>query len=176
MFVSVALALACAGLAAVCILLNSRVNQTGQQETGIGDAERELYELRADNTRRRREVAALLRELQEEQERSDAFEDAYVRQKRFSDQLKLRVEQADSRRIESEKEVFAGRMRIQLLEEQVSTLEREQVAQEQLYQDILREREETLARLQDQQQKKRPRKKNEVSEEQITFDDLFTTL
>ena len=49
----------------------------------------------------------------------------------------------------------------------------EQLAQEQLYQDIIRERDETIAKLQEGQQKRRPRRKPGVLDQQITLNDIL---
>ena len=79
---------------------------------------------------------------------------------------------ADARRIETEKAVAAAEMRARLLKGHCDRLQKEQLTQEQLYQDILKEREETISKLQDQP-KRRPRKRNDVLDQQISLNDLL---
>ena len=67
----------------------------------------------------------------------------------------------------------AARMRADLLEGQLTQLQKEQRAQEQLYQDILRDRDDTIARFQDQHQKRRARKKAETLDQQISINDIL---
>ena len=63
-------------------------------------------------------------------------------------------------------------MRIELLERQIERSQQEFLSSERLYQNILQEQEQTIARLQDQQ-KRRARRKPEVLEQQISINDLL---
>lgn len=143
-----------------------------EQQTDAGAFEREMDRLRSDNLRRRRETASLQRALEQEQDRSDAFEDALRQCEGRLRDAEDRLNTEERKRIAAEKEVYAGQMRAGLLERQLRQAVEEQTAQEQLYQDILKEREETIAKLQEQQ-RHRPRKKNVILDQQVTLSDIL---
>lgn len=135
--------------------------------------QREMSELRYGELRAQRENEALLRALEQEERYADDME-------RELDAMEARMAAADrrageeeDRRIAAEKNVSAAQMKIALLERQIQSLEDEQLAQERLYQDILREREETIRRLQDGRSKRRMRKKPDILDRQISILDLL---
>ena len=84
-----------------------------------------------------------------------------------------RVESAENRRTDAEKEIYARRMQIDQLQQQLDQAHESQLAQERLYQDIIFDRDQTIARLQEKMNKRGKKKKNEVLDQQITLDDLF---
>lgn len=173
MIVSAVLALAAAGLAGLCHQQRNELLRQKEQEADAEALRQEVKRIRNDNARRRREIAALHRALEAEQEHSDDLELALEEQRERTLQAEKGIEQADARRIETEKEASAGRMRAGLLERQLKEAHEEQLAQEQLYQDIIRERDETIAKLQEGQQKRRPRRKPGVLDQQITLNDIL---
>ena len=63
-------------------------------------------------------------------------------------------------------------MKARLLEKQYAELEQNQLAQERLYQDILREKETLIEQLQTPP-RRRAHKKPDVLDRQITFSDLL---
>lgn len=170
--ISVLLAMAAVFVTVVYRQQRRQLLQMKERESDVGTFEREVDRLRADNLRRRREAASMQRALEQEQDRSDAFEDAL---RQCEDRLRdaeNRLDAAERRRIQAEKEASAGQMRAGLLEKQLKQALAEQSAQEQLYQDILKEREETIAKLQEQQ-RPRSRKKAAVLDQQVTLNDIL---
>lgn len=176
MIAAIALSVAAAALAVFCFRMRKQLKERDARDVEMSSLQQETYALRGENARARREIAALYRALEEEQDRSDAFEEAYNEQRSLLHQAGQQADRAEARRIEAEKDIYAGRMRISLLEQQIEAMQREQLAQEQLYQDILREKEETIFQLQNQQPKYRPKKKNDLLEQQqVTLDDILGT-
>jgi len=167
-----ALSAALIGLICVCIRCGRELKRRIAREEEVAQLQQALYSARSECARCHREIDALKSDVEEEQARSDGFEAAYHNQLALTERACQQVRREEARRIEAEKSVYAGRMRIDLLEKEVSALQREQTAQELLYQDILRDREETIARLQEPT-KKRIRKRPEVLDQQITLNDLL---
>jgi len=173
MIIAAVLALACAVLAVQYISLNRRLQQQDAQAADVEALRREIRAVRGEDVRRRREIASLRRALEEEQENSDALaQDLEYAEDKLREAVRL-AEQADARRIRTEKDVSAHRMRADLLEKQIAQLNQEQINQEKLYQDILKERDAQIARLQDNQPKRRARRKPDVLDQQVTLDELF---
>lgn len=173
MIAAILLALAAAVLAVVCIRQHGKLEAARAQQENAESFRRDAAVLRGENARWRRENAALHRALENEQAYSDDMERALADQQRCIEEAERRADQANARRIEAERAVSAGRMRADLLEGQLTQLQKEQRAQEQLYQDILRDRDDVIARLQDQHQKRRARKKAEALDQQITISDIL---
>lgn len=173
MIAAILLALTAVVLAAVCIRQHRELEDARAQQENAESFRQDAAVLRGENARWRRENAALHRALQNEQAHSDDVECALIDQQRRAEDAERRADQANARRIEAERAVSAGRMRTDLLEGQLTQLQKEQRAQEQLYQDILRDRDDTIARLQDQHQKRRARKKAEALDQQITISDIL---
>lgn len=173
MIAAILLAPTTAVLAAVCIRQRNHLAQARMRQEDADAFRREAAVLRGENARWRRENAALHRALQAEQAHADDVERALIHAQRLADDAGRRADQANIRRIDAERAISAGKMRTDLLEKQLTQLQREQRAQEQLYQDILRDRDDTIARLQDQHQKRRSRKKGEALEQQITINDIL---
>ena len=173
MIVSIVLAAVCAALIVYCVQQQSRLKGQEEQQESLEAARQEVLNVRSDDVRRRREIAALHRALENEQEHSEHLEreldELYFR----LEDAQKRQEQAEARRIRAEKEVYAGRMRSDLLEKQIEQLRQEQLNQEKLYQDILSERESQIAQLQEGQAKRRVRKKSEVLDQQVTLNDIL---
>ena len=84
-----------------------------------------------------------------------------------------RVAQAENRRTVAEKEIFASRMRLDQFQQQLKQAHDEQRAQEQLYQDIIYDRDQTITQLQEKLHKRSKKKKPEILDQQITLDDLL---
>ena len=169
---AVLLALTVAALLVVCARQRRQIDAQRVRQNDAETLQREQYALRDENVRLRRENAALHRALEAEQGRSDRLEDALHDQRIRTEEAVQRADRADARRIETEKAVAAAEMRARLLEGHCDRLQKEQLTQEQLYQDILKEREETISKLQDQP-KRRPRKRNDVLDQQISLNDLL---
>ena len=159
-------------LLCVCLYLISRLRESRSGADELTSLQQALYSARSECVRCRRELDEAYDDLEEEQARSVSFESAYFNQLALTEQALQRVQVEEARRIEAEKSVYAGRMRIGLLEKEVATLQSEQTAQELLYQDILREHEETIARMQEPA-KRRTKKKPEIFDQQITLNDLL---
>lgn len=173
MIVAAVLAAVCAVLAANCVRLNRSLQQQDAQASEAEELRREIRAVRGEDVRRRREIAVLRRALEDEQENSDALaQDLEYAEEQLREAVRL-AEQADARRILAEKDVSAQRMRNDLLEKKIDQLNREQFNQEKLYQDILKERDAQIARLQDGQPKRRSRKKPDVLDDQVSLDDLI---
>ena len=168
--VSAALAVVLAG---VCAALAVQWNKRRALEQQAAMMRRDGEFMSRENVGFRQEIAALWRDLEAEQARSDAFEDELDRQYEALQQSEERARRAEARRTEAEKEVYASRMRMNQLQQQLSQAHQEQLAQEQLYQDIIRDRDLTIARLQENPQKRRAKKKIEALEQQITLDDIL---
>lgn len=156
-----------------CGWMKHRLNQRRADLAELESIRDELYESRFEELRCKRENDALLRALDHEECYADDLE-------RELDAMQAQINDAhrcadieEARRIAAEKAVAAGQMKVALLEKQVQALEEQQLAQERLYQDILREREETIHRLQDSQPKRRARKKFDMLEQQISIVDLL---
>lgn len=172
--------IAAAALAALCGFLIARgarlKNQLQSRDSGAQELDvlrQELYAARCGEARRRRENAAIHRALQAEQRRNDELQQALDLQ---ADQLagaERRASEEEARRIAAEKSVSAVQMKVGLLEKQIETLEREQLAQEELYQDILRDREETIDRLQESHARRKIRRRPDILDQQISFNDLL---
>ena len=160
------------GLAAACFRLNQQLKQREEALLQRAQADDELQRLRMDDVRRRREIAALNRRLEDafaEGDRLDAQLDAL---RRRAEAAEARAQQADKRRIAAEKDVSAEEMKNRLLEKQYAELEQNQLAQERLYQGILREKETLIEQLQ-APPKRRAHKKPDVLDRQITLNDLL---
>lgn len=171
--VAAALAVACAVLAVRCAGLNRRLQEQDAQAADADVLRREIRVVRGEDVRRRREIASLRRALEDEQDNSDALaQDLEYAEEKLREAVRL-AEQADARRIRVEKDVSAQRMRAELLEKQIAQLNQEQINQEKLYQDILKDRDAQIARLQESQPKRKARKKPDVLDDQVSLDDLL---
>lgn len=168
MVASIALAL---GLAAACIamLLKERQMRAQREQARV-----ETDHLRMENIELRRELGALERDLESEQRYSDSLEQKITVQQEELQRAAERVAQAEIRRTDAEKEIFASRMRLDQLQQQLKQSHDEQNAQEQLYQDIIRDRDQTIAQLQEKLHKRSKKKKQDVLDQQITLDDLLS--
>ena len=173
MIAAILLALTAAVLAVACIRAHGKLEDARAQREDAESFRRDVAILRGENARWRRENAALHRALENEQAHSDDLERALIEQQRRAEDAERRADQANARRIEADRAVSAGRMRADLLEGQIAQLQREQRVREQLYQVILRDRDDAIARLQDQHQKRRIRKKSEALDQQITISDIL---
>ena len=169
---SALLAALSAGLAAACLRLKERLKQREAELLERAQADDELYRLRMDDVRRRREIAALNRRLEDAFAESDRLDAQLSELHRRAEAAEARAQQAEKRRIAAEKDVSAGEMKARLLEKQYAELEQNQLAQERLYQDILREKETLIEQLQTPP-KRRAHKKPDVHDRQITFSDLL---
>lgn len=172
MIATALLALLAVVLLAVCARQRRQIEARRAQQSDADALRREQYAPRNENLRLRGENVAIHRALEAEQDHGDHLQDALEVQQTRTEEALRRADRADARRIEAEKSAAAAGMRARLLESQCDQLQKEQLAQERLYQDILKEREETIARLQDQQ-KRRPRKRNDVLDQQISLNDLL---
>lgn len=165
-----ALAVLCGFLTVGCVWLSRRLEHRRADAEAL---QREMSELRYGELRAQRENEALLRALEQEERYADDMErELDAMEARMADADRRAGEEED-RRIAAEKNVSAAQMKIALLERQIQSLEDEQLAQERLYQDILREREETIRRLQDGRSKRRMRKKPDILDRQISILDLL---
>ncbi len=168
---SAALTAACAALAAVCARQRRLLRgQARKSDAGRESERRELRALRDENERRIRAFASLRQALDGERLRAESLEDAVAAAEAREAEANDRARRAEARRAEADRDAAAAGMRAGLLEKQVERLTREQRAQEQIYQDILREREEELDRLRESV-KRRQRRRSEVLDQQITLDD-----
>lgn len=170
----VAAAAALAACVAVGVLCTRLRGQLKRLEEDAQQLRIEIDGIRRENVDFRREIAALCRELEDEQHYSDQLNQDLDDQYRQLLEAEQRAERAESRRTDAEKEIYAGRMRAEQLQQQLRQAHDEQLAQEQLYQDIIRDRDKTIARLQERSLKLRPKKKKDVLDQQITLDDLLS--
>lgn len=161
---------ACIIVLAVCIRQRMRI---AQLEAELQQLRIELEGIRRENVDFRREIAGLCRDLEEEQQYSDQLSEELDKQYQLLLEAEQRVERAEIRRTDAEKEIYAGRMRAEQLQQQLRQAHMEQMAQEQLYQDIIRDRDATIAQMQEKHRKHRLKKKKEVLDQQISFDDLL---
>jgi len=164
-----AAALALVWIATVVVWLRGRRKRRKQIEQLNQENER----LRDENISLRREIAALERDLEDEQAHSDELDAEIERLHGELAQAAERVGRAESRRTDAEKEMFATRMRIDQLQQQLSQSRTEQINQERLYQDIIEDRDQTISALQDKLHKRRKKKKEDVLDQQITLDDIL---
>lgn len=160
------------GLAVACVRLNRQLKQRESELLQRAQTDDELHRLRMDDVRRRREIAALNRRLEDAFAESDRLDAQLSELQRRAEAAEARARQADKRRIAAEKDVSAGEMKTRLLEKQYAELEQNQLAQEQLYQDILHEKEALIEQLQ-APPKRRGHKKTDVLDRQITLSDLL---
>ena len=165
------IALAAAFIAACIGLLVQRKRMRAERM----QHQQEIEQIRAENIGFRREIGALERDLEAEQHYSDSLRQEIDDQKEELLRAAERVENAENRRTVAEKEIFASRMRLEQLQQQLDQAHAEQNAQEQLYQDIILDRDQTITRLQDRLHK-RKKKKTEVLDQQITLEDLFENM
>lgn len=165
------LILICIFLATVYRQQRRQLLSLKQQDSDASTLQREVDRLRTDSLRRRRENASMQRELEQEQDRNDALEEDLNRCMHQLEESQRHLAASDKRRIEAEKSVYAERIRRDLLEGELKQARAELTAQEKLYQDILKEREETIVRLQEQH--RRPKKKVPVMEQQISLNDIL---
>jgi len=169
--VAAALAAACVAVGAICIRFRGQLKQ---RESEVQQLRIEIDGIRRENVDCRREIAALCRELEDEQCYSDRLNQDLDDQYNRLLEAEQRAERAEARRTDAEKEIYAGRMRAEQLQQQLRQAHDEQLAQEQLYQDIIRDRDKTIARLQEKGRKHRMKKKREALDHQITLDDLLS--
>lgn len=173
--VSALLALVCAGTCIVYIQQRKELLTRKEHDSEAELLRQECESIRRENVSLRREIAALCRDIENEQDYSADLEaELDAQDKRLADEME-RADRAEARRTEAEKEIYASRMRAEQLAQQLKQSHQEQLAQEQLYQDIIRERDLTIAKLQESPQKRRTKKKVEVLEQQITLEDLLGT-
>jgi len=165
------IALGAAFVAACIALLRQRKRMRIERET----FQQEIDHLRAENIDLRREVSALERDYESEKQYSESLEQKIDAQNEEIQRFTERVTQAENRRTDAEKEIFASRMRLEQLQNQLRRSRDEQNAQELLYQDIIRDRDQTISNLQDRLHK-RKKKKPEVLDQQITLEDLFNNM
>lgn len=162
--------IACLSAVAVCIHQHRRLKH---QEEELQQLHMEIDGIRRENVELRREIARLCRELEDEQQYSNQLnKDLDDQYQQLLDALD-RAERAESRRTDAEKEIYAGRMRAEQLQQQLKQSHEEQLNQERLYQDIISDRDRTIETLQDKLHKRRKKKRNETIERQITLDDLL---
>ena len=135
--------------------------------------EEELQFLREENVRQRREAASIERALNAQQQRTEDLLDELDEMDRALERAQQRIRNAEARMSDAEKDVFASRMRVGQLEKQLEKARREQLNQDRIYQDILRERDDTIARLQEAQPRRRTKKKIDVLDQQITLNDIL---
>lgn len=174
MIVSVALALICAGTCIVYIQQRKELLLRKEHDGIPEQLRQEMDHYRRENVTLRRETAALYRALEDEQNYADDLEQELDEQYARLVHAEQRAERAEARRTDAEKEIYAGRMRSDLLERQLKELQDNQLAQEQLYQDIIRERDLTIAKLQESQPKRKPNKKKpDILDQQVTLEDLI---
>ena len=177
MITAAALALACIALAAFCTHLKNQLTRQTVQTDDMENLRQEIRTVRGEDVRRRREIASLHRALEAEQSYTERLENELDACYNQLQDARARSEQAETRRINAEKDVYACRMRTDLLEKQIARLNEEQLNQAKLYQDILRDRDLQIAQLQESQPKRRPRpKKSDVLDQQVTFSDLMQDL
>lgn len=167
---AVLMALACIAALAVCIRQRKQIQQN---DADLQQLRIELDGIRRENIDFRREIAALNRDIEEEQRYSDRLTEELDNQYRLLMDAEERVTRAENRRTDAEKEIYAGRMRAEQLQQQLRQAHLEQMTQEQLYQDIIRDRDATIAQLQERSVKLRPKKKKDVLDQQITLDDIL---
>lgn len=163
------IALAAAFIAASVYLLIKRKRMRAERM----QHQQEIEQLRGENIGFRREIGALERELDAEQRYSDSLKQEIEDQKEELLRAAERVSNAESRRTDAEKEIFASRMRLDQLQQQLKQAHEEQRAQEHLYQDIIYDRDQTITQLQEKLHKRSRKKKPEILDQQITLDDLL---
>lgn len=171
--VSAILGLICVGTCIVYIQQRRELLMRRERDSESEQIRQENEGVRRENVSLRREIAALCRDVEEEQRYSGELEAELDAQDERISHAEERADRAEARRTEAEKEIYASRMRAEQLAQQLKQCHQEQLAQEQLYQDIIRERDLTIAKLQENPQKRRTKKKVEVLDQQITLDDLF---
>ena len=165
-----ALAAACAGLIWRCARLRRQIGALEERLAGAEASRRELRALQDVNARRLQDAGSLRRALQSARARADALEDSLddLRgQLRYAGQ---RAQSAEERRAAADRDAAAANLRATLLENQLDRLQREQREQGQIYQDILREREEELSRLREAR-RPRGRRRGDVLDRQVTLEE-----
>ncbi|MBQ8088724.1 MAG: hypothetical protein IJ074_02675 [Clostridia bacterium] len=179
MIISTILLLACAVLA-VLWLREQRDKQFHIQQlyNDIRALERSVSRLKNDQARRGQELALLRRELELERERGDSLVTESGDRTALYQEAVERAQSEEKRRIEAERGISAMKMREELLEKQRVELKRqkeellvEQNEQARVFQEILHDQEETIARLQGAQAKKK--RKPAVLEQQVTLDEVL---
>lgn len=167
------LGVGCIALGIACGWMRAQLHFLDRRDGEAEELRRELDTARGGELQFRRESAGLRRALEAADARqADAEQELAAWQQRALE-AEARAERAESRRIAAEKDVYAGRMRADMLEKEIGELELAMENQERMYQDILRERDRTLAQLQQDAPKRRPRKKPDVLDEQITLNDIL---
>lgn len=170
---AIVFAVLCGLLAAAAARMN---RQLRQQESDVQEQEelrRELQAARHDEMRRRRENGALHRALEAERRYSAELEQALNLQTEQVAEAERLADIAEKRRIAAEKDLSANQMKIRLLERQIDELEAGQLTQDQIYQELLRDHEMTIAHLQDQQKRRTSRRKSDILDQQISLNDLL---
>lgn len=170
MIATAVLALLCIALGVICIWLRKKL---AERDAEIVQLRIDIDGLGRENVDFRREIAALCREIEEEQLYSDQLNEEIDRMNDRLSEAEQRAERAEARRTDAEKEIYAGRMRAEQLQRQLEQARTEQNVQELLYQDIIRDRDQTIARLQEKNRKHRSKKKRETLDYQITLDDIL---
>lgn len=168
-----ALATLCIALIVAYERLKGKIQQQTEDTAERDSLRAEIRRLRMDDVRRRRELTAMDRELDAQQLQYDELSAEFTHLRQQAEAAEHRAQMAERRRIATEKDLSASQMKLRLLETQYEELKGNQLAQEQLYQDILREKEELIERLQEAP-KRRPRKKTDVIADQITLNDLLS--
>ncbi len=164
--------LICAIAVGIAIWQRRRIGQYEARDAECEQIRIDIEGIRRENIDLRREIAALNRDLDEEQAYSDSLAEEIDHQQAQLQHAMQRAENAETRRTDAEKEIYAGRMRISQLEQQLKQAYKEQANQEQLYQDIIRDRDQTIQKLQENSPKRR-KKKPDILDQQITLDDIM---
>ena len=177
--VSALLLLLSAFIATVWLVQQNRWRaRLNDMEQRVQTAEARQMRVSEDLRRRTRDIARLRSRLRQEQDRSDRFEEMSQLKDARCYALEQRLAEAERLRVEADKGAEAARMRENLLERQRASLKREnslmlseQQEQERVYQDIIRDRDETIQRLMGDRQRRS--RKHSVLDNQVTLDEIL---
>lgn len=171
---SALLGLSCAALGVGYVRARSALNRSAERENELEALRGQLHTARCECARRRREIASLQQALEVEQDWTGSLETELRMQAERMAELQSKARSADAKRIRTEKDVGAERMRANLLEKEMEEVRRERAVQEQLYQDIIRDRDAEILKLQERQKKRAgSHKKRDALERQVSLDDLL---
>lgn len=154
--------------------------RTRQLENDNRALQRQASRLKTGEQRRQEEMTLLKRELALQLDKAAQMEqEGGERAERYREVVE-RAQREEKRRMQAERELNAMRMREEQLEQQREALSHEKATliverreQQHMYEEIIRENEDTIVRLQSQNQKRK--RKIDVLEDQVTLNDLLGT-
>ena len=152
--------------------------RTRQLENDNRALQRQASRLKTGEQRRQEEMTLLKRELALQLDKAAQMEqEGGERAERYREVVE-RAQREEKRRMQAERELNAMRMREEQLEQQREALSHEKATliverreQQHMYEEIIRENEDTIVRLQSQNQKRK--RKIDVLEDQVTLNDLL---